>query len=61
LGSVILSIVLTYLFTLTQSNIWIELLGGGVIYVASYTLSIMSLKALDRVDYEMFKAIVGDR
>ncbi len=61
LGSVILSIVLTYLFTLTQSNIWIELLGGGVIYVTSYTLSIRSLKALDRVDYEMFKAIVGDR
>ena len=60
-SSVTLSTAMTYLFQLTQTNIWIQLLVGGAIYVASYAISIRAFEALNRVDYEMFKAIVGDR
>jgi O-antigen/teichoic acid export membrane protein len=59
-SSVIPSIVVTLFFVGTQSNLWIELFVGSAIFVLSYLMMIRILKVLDREDYEMFRAIVGD-
>jgi O-antigen/teichoic acid export membrane protein len=59
-SSVIPSTVLTLIFVGTQSNLWIELLGGATIFVVSYLVLIKVLRVLDAADYELFRAIVGD-
>ncbi len=59
-SSVIPSTMLTLIFVGTQSNLWIELLGGATIFVVSYLVLIKALRVLDATDYELFRAIVGD-
>jgi O-antigen/teichoic acid export membrane protein len=59
-SSIILSTLLTLLLVGTQANLWVELFGGAAIFVLSYLVMIKILRVLDRTDYEMFRAIVGD-
>ena len=58
--SVIPSTLLTLLFVGTQSNLWVELFGGAVIFASLFLVMIKALRVLDHTDYEMFRAIVGD-
>jgi O-antigen/teichoic acid export membrane protein len=60
-SSVIPSTLLTLLFIGTQSNVWVELFVGAAIFILSYLAMIKVLRVLDHMDYEMFRAIVGDK